>query len=174
MMRGWARAEHEQIEDGIAEMRQGLAASRAAGSDVMRPYFLALLAELHGKLGQATEGLGVLAEAQEAVDNSRERWWQPELYRLKGELTLKRSGDRTPGAENESEAGTYFQQSLEMASRLSAKSLELRAALSLSRLWQKQGRRAQARRVLGEVYGRFTEGFDTADLQEARTLLVEL
>lgn len=174
MMRGWARAEHDQIEDGIADMRQGLAASRATESNVMRPYFLSLLAELHGRLGQATEGLGVLAEAQEAVDNSHERGCEPELYRLKGELTLKRSGTRTPVAESQSEIETYFQQSLEIASRIGAKSLELRAALSLSRLWQKQGRRAEARRVLDEVYGRFTEGFDTADLLEARTLLAEL
>jgi len=140
----------------------------------MRPYFLALLAELYQRLGQATEGLAVLAEAQEAVDKSGERSWAPELYRLKGELTLQRSGDRTAGTESQSEIETYFQQSLEMASRIGAKSLELRAALSLSRLWQQQGRRAEARRVLGDVYGRFTEGFDTADLQEARTLLAEL
>jgi class 3 adenylate cyclase/predicted ATPase len=174
MLQAWAHAENGQVEQGVGEMRQGLAAYRATGSDVMRPFFLAQLAELHGKLGQATEGIGVLAEAQEAADNSGERWWQPELYRLKGELTLQRSGDRTARAEGQSEIETYFRQSLEMASRLSAKSLELRAALSLSRLWQKQGRRAEARRVLGEVYGRFTEGFDTADLLEARTLLAEL
>jgi predicted ATPase len=174
MLRAWALAEDGQIERGIAEMRQGLAAFRATHGEIMRAHYVARLAEMHGRLGQADEGLSILAEAQVAADNSGERWWQPELYRLKGELTLKGLEDRTPGAESQSEAETYFQQSLEMASHLSAKSLELRGALSLSRLCQKRGRRAEARRVLSEVYGRFTEGFGTADLQEAKTLLAEL
>jgi predicted ATPase len=127
-----------------------------------------LLAEACGKAGQAGEGLTLLAEALAAVANTGERLYEAELYRLKGELLLR------PAAADAPQAETCFQQALDVARRQQAKSLELRAALSLSRLWQQQGKRAAARQLLAAVYGWFTEGFDTADLQEARALLEEL
>jgi predicted ATPase len=104
------------------------------------------------------------------VDNSGERFYEAELYRLKGELTLQQSGVRSP----ESEAEACFYKAVEIARKQSAKSLELRAVMSLSRLWQQQGKKAEARQLLAEIYGWFTEGFDTKDLQEARALLDEL
>jgi predicted ATPase len=131
-------------------------------------YFLALLAEAYGKVGLAEEGLSVLAEALAAVDKSGERFWEAELSRLKGELLLMRPVCDEPEAE------ACFHQAFDIAHRQQATSLELRAALSLSRLWQRQGKRDAARQLLAEIYGWFTEGFDTADLQEAKALLEEL
>jgi predicted ATPase len=110
----------------------------------------------------------VLAEALTLVDTTEERWWEAELHRLEGELLLALSTDHAAQAE------TCFHQALDIARRQQAKSLELRAAMSLSRLWQQQGKRAEARQLLAETYGWFTEGFDTADLQEAKALLAEL
>ena len=126
---------------------------------------MAFLAEAHGKVGQAEEGLTALAEALAAVHKTGERFYEAELYRLKGELLLVRS------AENQGEAQAYFQQALAVARHEQAKSLELRAAMSLSRLWQHQGKNEQARQLLASIYSWFTEGFDTADLQEAGVLL---
>ena len=110
----------------------------------------------------------MLAEALDSVDTTEECWWEAELYRLKGELLLALSADNAAAAE------TCFHQALVIARRQQAKSLELRAAMSLSRLWQQQGKRAEAYQLLAETYGWFTEGFDTADLQEAKALLAEL
>jgi predicted ATPase len=146
-------------------MRQGVAAWRATGAELVRPYFLALLAEAYGKGGQAEEGLAVLAEALEVVHHTGERWWEAELYRLKGELLL------AVFAENHVEAEACFQQALAITRRQQAKSLELRAAISLSHLWQQWGKRAEAYDLLAPIYGWFTEGFDTADLREAKALL---
>jgi len=183
IMRGWVLAEQGRGEEGIAQMRQGLATWRAAGSVVDRGYHLSLLAEAYGKVGQATEGLHVLAEALTAAHDSGERYWEAELYRLKGELLLQSgvqglpSGVSTPDAGLQSrdpEAEACFHQALDIARRQQARSLELRAAMSLSRLWLQQGKRATARELLAPIYGWFTEGFDTLDLQEARALLAEL
>jgi class 3 adenylate cyclase len=127
-----------------------------------------LLAEAHGVLGEPQAGLTVLTEALTLVDTTAERWYAVELHRLKGELLLSRSPD------NHTEAETYFQHAINIAQSQHAKSCELRAAISLSRLWQQQGKRQEARQVLGDVYNWFTEGFDTADLQDAKALLVEL
>jgi predicted ATPase len=102
------------------------------------------------------------------VNNTDERWWEAELYRLKGELLSPSS------MENWAEAETCFRQAIDVARRQQAKSLELRAAMSLSRLWQQQGKRAEARQLLAPIYNWFTEGFETADLQEAKALLAEL
>jgi predicted ATPase len=135
----------------------------------MVPYFLGLLADAYCSAGQIEEGLKVLIEAQAAVSASEERFWEAELCRLKGELTLKRS--REP--QDQAEAETCFLRALAIARDQSAKSLELRAAMSLHRLRQTQGRSADARQMLAEVYGRFTEGFDTADLKEAKMLIEE-
>ena len=163
------------------QIRQGLAAYQATGAESARPYFLALLAEAHGKVGQTGEGLTVLAAALDLVNKTGERFYEAELYRLKGELTL-RMGERETGRKGEQEKVAHsptppfslsspeecFRQAIEIAQRQSAKSLELRAVMSLSRLWQRQGKKDETRQMLVEIYGWFTEGFDTADLQEAK------
>jgi TOMM system kinase/cyclase fusion protein len=165
ILRGWALAEQGQSVEGIAQMRQGIAAWRATGAELQRPYYLALLAEAHGKAGQADVGLRVLAEALTAVHTTGERQHEAELYRLKGELLLKQD---VPDAQ---EAERCLRQAVDVARQQQAKSFELRAAMSLSRLWQRQGKCAEARQLLEPIYGWCTEGFDTADLQEARALL---
>jgi predicted ATPase len=174
MLRGWALVAQGQAEKGIAQIRQGLTTYQATGAELICPYWLALLAEAYEKGGQAEEGLAVLAEALAAVEKTGERWWEAELYRLKGELLLQSGGQSLePGVTHpqSATAETCFQQALEIARRQQAKSLELRAAMSLSRLWQRQGKRDTARQLLAESYDWFTEGFDTADLQEAKALL---
>jgi predicted ATPase len=168
ILRGWALAEQGQSVEGIAQMRQGIAAWRATGAELQRPYYLALLAEAHGKAGQADEGLRVLAEALTAMHTTGERQHEAELYRLKGELLLKQD---VPDAQ---EAERCLRQAVDVARQQQAKSFELRAAMSLSRLWQRQGKRQEAYDLLAPIYGWFTEGFDTADLQEAKTLLEAL
>jgi predicted ATPase len=167
MLRGWALAERGQGAEGMAQVRQGLAAEQATGAKLQRPYYLALLAETYGKVGQAKEGLRVVAEALAAVHNSGERFYEAELHRLKGELLLHTVSD-------EPQVEACFLQALDVSHRQQAKSLELRAAMSLSRLWQRQGKHAEARQLLAPIYGWFTEGFDTADLQEAKALLAAL
>jgi len=167
-LRGWAQAASGHGEERRGQIKQGLAAYRATGSTAERPYYLALLAETSAKVGQTAEGLEALAEALATVAQSRVRWWEAELYRLRGELLLQHAVPQ-PG-----EAEACFQQALAVARRQQAKSLELRAAVSLARLWQQQGQRAKAQALLAPIYGWFTEGFDTADLQEAKVLLEEL
>jgi predicted ATPase len=168
ILRGWALVEQGQGEEGLSQIRQGLAAYRATGAEVERPYWVALLAEAYGKGGQAEEGLRVLAEALGEVDNKGWRFCEAELHRLKGELLLQHAAPAVSHAE------TCFQQALAIACRQQAKALELRAAMSLARLWQSQGKRQEASALLASVYGWFTEGFDTADLREAKALLEEL
>jgi predicted ATPase len=167
-LRGWALATQGQTAEAIAQMRQGLAAARATGAELFVPYFLALLAEACGHAGQADEGLRLVVEALAVADHHAERWYEAELYRLKGELLLARSPHQHTDAES------CFQQALNIAGAQHAKSWELRAAMSLSRLWQQQGKRAEARRLLAPIYDWFTEGFDTADLREAKGLLEAL
>jgi hypothetical protein len=162
---GWALGVCGQGEEGRVQIQQGLAAARAIGAAGLRPYHLTLLVEVSAKVGQPPEALEALAEVLATVANSRVRWWEAELYRLRGELLLLHSVAQ-PG-----EAETCFQQTRAIARCQQAKSLELQAALSLGRLWQQQGKCAQSRALLAPVYGWFTEGFDTADLQEAKTLL---
>jgi len=163
--RGWAVAEQGEVAEGIAQIRKGFAGWQATGGLRVWPWFLAVLAEACGKAGQIAEGRHALEEALEAVQNSGERFYEAEVYRLKGALLLQDA----PASQEEAEA--HFQQALEVARRQQAKSWELRAAMSLARLWQRQGKRAEARELLAPVYGWFTEGFDTADLQEAKALL---
>src|SRR5205807_884614 len=119
-------------------------------------------------LGHSEDGLQALAEAHTLVEQHEERWWEAEIYRLRGVLLLRQTG--TP----QEEAETWLRRALDVARHQEAKALELRAAMSLSRLWQQQGKGVEARELLASVYGWFTEGFDTADLQEARALLNEL
>ncbi len=168
ILRGGALAEQGQGEEGIAQMHQGLAAWRATGAELVRPYFLALLAEASGKVGQIEDGLTVLAEALSVINISGERFYEGEIYRLKGELALALS------QKNQAEAETCFRQAVDIARQQSAKSLELRAAMSLCRLLQRQGEREEAQQMLAQIYGWFTEGFDTADLKEAKALLEEI
>ena len=168
IIHGWALVKQGRGNEGMAEMRQGLTAYAATGAELTRPYFLGLLGEGYGVLGQAAEGLRLLAEALATVNQHGERFYEAELYRLKGELLL------TGSVEPHAEALACYHQALAIARDQRAKSLELRAALSLSRLWQRQGKRANARQLLAKICDWFTEGFDTADLQEAAVLLEEL
>jgi predicted ATPase len=165
IMRGWALAMQGQGAEGLTQLRQGLDAYRATGAAFQRPHFLSMLAEVHRSLGQPEAGLTALREALTLVEKTGERYYEAELHRLKGELLLQHAAPEVSHAE------TCFQQALDMARRQQAKSLELRAAMSLGRLWQQQGKRQEARALLAGVYDWFTEGFDTAALQEAKALL---
>ena len=159
---------------------------RAMGVESIQSWVLALLAEAHETGGQAEEGLALLAKAFAVVDNNEEHFYEAELYRLKGELTLQQfkvQGSKfnvatprslIPNPQAEAEAAACFLKAIDIARKQQAKSLELRAVMSLARLWQHQGKCTEARELLAPVYGWFTEGFDTADLQEAKALLEEL
>jgi predicted ATPase len=162
---GWVLAAQGRYEKGIAQMRQGLATLSTLGEAVGRPRLLALLAATYGKSAQAEEGLRLLAEALALMDNTGERQDAAEVHRLKGELLLWQAVPDVPQAE------ACFQQALAIAQRQQAKSWELRAATSLGHLWQQQGKRQEAYDLLAPIYHWFTEGFDTADLQEAKALL---
>ena len=170
ILRGWALAILGKAEEGIAQIHQGLAMHQATGAKIARPWWLALLAEAYGKTGQPEEGLITLAEALELVHKTGENQWEAELHRLQGELLLARSTVH----HTEAEVERCFSRALDMACRQQAKSLELRAATSLARLWQQQGKRQDAYDLLAPVYDWFTEGFDTADLQEAKRVLGDL
>jgi len=167
-LRGWALAMQGQGETGMAQVRQGIAAWRATGAALGVPYFCTVLADVCDHLGHLEDGLQALAEAHTLAGQHEERYWEAEVYRLWGVLLLRQTG--TPQAEAE----TWLQRALDVARRQEAKSLELRAAMSLSRLWQQQGKRAEAYELLAPIYGWFTEGIDTADLQEAKVLLAVL
>jgi predicted ATPase len=177
ILRGWVLTEQGQGEEGIAQICQGLAAHQATGTEAHRPHHLALLAEAYGKMGQTEEELNVLAEALAAVNKNGERWWEAELYRLKGELLLAQEGYKLQAIghrEKTEEAEACFLKAIEIARKQQAKSLELRAAMRLARLWRQQSKRKQAHRLVAEIYGWFTEGFATKDLQEAKALLEAL
>jgi predicted ATPase len=168
ILQGWALATQGQETAGIVRLQQGLAAYQTTGTAVFEPTYRVILAEAHGNVAQIDEGLNVLAEVRALMDRTRECWWEAELYRLQGLLLLKH---RAPDV---SQVEHCFFQSLDVARHQQAKSLELRATLSLGQLWQHQGKRAEARELLAPVYGWFTEGFDTADLQEAKALVEAL
>jgi predicted ATPase len=176
IMRGWAIAVQEHSSEGLVQIRQGLDAYRSTGAEAQRPYLLTLLAEASGLLGQPEGGLAALEEALTLVEQTGERYYEAELHRQRGELLLLRAAKSHPAQDNrdQHEAETCFQHALDVARQQQAKSLELRAAMSLSRVWQRQGKHAAAYELLAPIYGWFTEGFDTADLQEAKTLLAEL
>ena len=157
-----------QGEEGLAQVRQGITALRATGATLFVPYLCTLLAEVYDHLGHPEDGLQVLAEAHTLVEQHEERFWEAEVCRLRGVLLLRQL------VPQQAEAEACFQRALDVARRQEAISLELRAAMSLARLWQRQGKRAEAHDLLAPVYGWFTEGFDTADLQEAKALLDEL
>jgi predicted ATPase len=138
------------------------------GAGMAVSHWLVLLAEAYGHVGQAEEGLRLLAEAVVHVDSTGEHQYAAEVYWLKGELLLRQA------IPDEAQAETCLHQALDIGRRQQAKSLELRAALSLSQLWQQQGKRAEARELLAPIYNWFTEGFDTPDLQEAKAMLEAL
>ena len=151
---------------GLAQMHQGMAGVLATGLTLGRPGGLVCLAEAMGHTGRVAEGLRLLAEARAELEANGQGYLLAEAYRLQGEFLLRQA--------DAVQAEACFQQALAIARRQQAKSWELRAAVSLSRLWQCQDKYAEASALLVEVYGWFTEGFDTADLQEAKALLEEL
>jgi predicted ATPase len=206
LFRGWSLAEQAslpgrqgQAQEGISQIRQGKTYWRDSGAGCRQASFLALLSEAYEKVEQPKEGLVVLAEAFDAVNKTDDRFYEAELYRLKGELTLQKF--QVPGSEfqvqtshksqvqsrkskkanpqslipnPQAEAEACFLKAIDIARQQQAKSWELRATLSLARLWQQQGKKAEAGQMLAEIYGWFTEGFDTVDLKEAKALLEEL
>jgi predicted ATPase len=165
ILRGRALADQGQSDEGITQIQQGLTAYEATGAAVFRPAFLALLAETYGQIGKLEKGLVILTEALTLVDTTGECFWAAELHRLKGDLLLLQSSDNQPEAE------ASFQKALDISHHQQAKSLELRAAASLARLWQRQDKCQDAYELLAPVYEWFTEGFDTADLQDAKAVL---
>jgi predicted ATPase len=167
-LHGWAMADSGRDKDGIAQMCEGLAASQATGALLLRPYFLTLLAEAYNETGSLDEALSALSDALEAADEHEIRNYEAETHRLKGELLLRQNQSNAP------EAQRCFERAIEVARKQNAKSLELRATMSLARLLKEQGRRDEAHAILAEIYGWFTEGFDTADLKDAKALLDEL
>jgi predicted ATPase len=187
IQRGEALIAQGQWEEGVAQTQQGL---EAFVGELMRPHHLAMLAEGYGSAGQVEKGLAAVAEALRLVDKNDERLYEAEVYRIKGELLLTRESKkprtgctkheaetphpRSPFRDPQGEAEACFRTALEIACHQQAKSLELRAAMSLGRFWQSQGKSAEAHKLICEVYTWFTEGFDTKDLQEAKTLLDDL
>jgi predicted ATPase len=168
IVHGWALAMQGQGEEGLAQVRQGIAALRATGVAVSVPFWCTVLADVAAHLGHPEDSLQALAEAHTLVEQHEERFWEAEVYRLRGVLLLQQ-----PGMPKE-EAETWMHRALDVACRQEAKALELRAATSLARLWQQQDKCQDAYDLLAPVYNWFTEGFDTADLQEAKQLLDEL
>jgi predicted ATPase len=166
--RGWALAMQGQHETGRAQVDQGLAALLATGQMLTRPFCLVLLAEAAKHTGQVAAGLRLITEALTAFEESGRGDLLAEAYRLQGELLLRQAVPDVAQAE------ACFQQALTIACRQQAKAWELRAATSLSRLWLQQGKRTAAYELLAPIYGWFSEGFDTADLQEAKAFLDEL
>jgi predicted ATPase len=161
-------AESGQAGAGLAQMREGLAAFWATGAAHWSPYFFALTAEVHGKAGETSAALDVVAEALARVEKTGECWFEAELHRLRGELLLSLP------EPNRTEAEACFRRAMAVARGQEAKLWELRAAMSLARLWRDQGRRSESYELLTPVYGWFTEGFDTADLMDTKALLNEL
>jgi predicted ATPase len=168
LLRGWVLAMQGEAVRGGTQIRQGLAALQGGGVQLLRPHFLAVLAEVSGQAGQPEAGLQALAEARTLMATTEERWWEAEVQRLQGELLCQLPSPEVPQAE------AAFRRALDVARRQQAKALELRAAMSLARLWQAHGQHTAAQHLLEEIYGWFTEGFDTADLQEAKALLEAL
>jgi adenylate cyclase len=167
IMGGWALVEQGAWNTGVAQIRQGLMEWVETGAETHRTYFLGLLAEALAKGGQFEEALGVVAQALAMMQGTGTVFYAAELHRLQGEFLLQQ--EATPAARREAEA--CFRRAMNVAQQQQAKSLELRAAMSLSRLFHKQDRAREARTMLAETFGWFTEGFDTRDLQEAKALL---
>ncbi len=183
ILRGWSLALQGSPQEGVFLIERGIAMWREIGAEVSLPYYFFLLAEARGKNGNPQEGMKVLDEALSILSRTRDRWWEAELYRLKGDLILQSHAleDEVQNQERD-QMGTYctprvteaeacFHKALKVASRQQAKALELRAAMGLARLWKKQHKVTEAQGLLAGVYGKFTEGFEMPDLQEAKSLL---
>jgi DNA-binding winged helix-turn-helix (wHTH) protein/predicted ATPase len=171
--RGWLLAEQGQREEGAARIHQGLAVYQAIGAELGRPTFLGILAEVCDALDHGEEARAAVAEALDSGEETGLHYWDAELHRLRGTLVLRAATEaERVGAGQQAEA--CFLEALEIARRQNAKFFELRAAVSLSRLWQQQGRSRDAHALLSDVYGWFTEGFDNGDLTDAKTLLGQL
>jgi predicted ATPase len=198
ILQGWSIANQARTREGIALIQQGIAMWQEIGAAISLPYYLSLLAEAYGRDGNPQKGIEVLDKALSVLPRTGDRWWEAELYRLKGDLVLQvqRSRSEVQGQEKdqkakgkrqkhtflipsrltisvhvELESASCFQQAREVARKQRAKSLELRAAISLARLWKQQQKEIEAQRLVAEVYDRFTEGFETSDLQQAKTLM---
>lgn len=167
VIHGWALIEQGQVEEGLAQVRKGMAGHQAAGNEISLPAQLVILARGLAKVGQVDEAVARLDEALAVVRGNEEVFQEPEIHRLKGECLQMQGAD-------EAEVEACFRQAIEVARGQSARSWELRATTSLCRLLQAQGKREEARRMLAEIYGWFSEGFDTRDLQEAQVLLESL
>ena len=192
--RGWLLSKQARGEEGLAQMREGLASLRAIGIEFRRPGFLALVAEVC-EVNQPGEGLAAVAEGLAAAEHTGQRYWDAELHRLQGMLTLQSgasrghgTGKRRPGHGDKpagrrpaaagragsGDAESCLLEAIRIAQRQGARSLELRAATSLSRLWANTGKVSEAHALLSAIYDWFTEGFDTADLSDAKSLLEQL
>jgi predicted ATPase len=167
ILRGWALTAQAHTAEGIEEMRSGLSAMRATGAKLREPYYLALLAEACIQQNESQSGLALLAEALGEGRDRQEQWHEAELHRLRGEFL-------TRSLRDDDEAAECFHRALDLARAHQSRALELRAATSLARLWRRQGKRAAPHALLAPIYRWFTEGFDTADLQEAGALLDDL
>jgi len=164
----WAQVELGQVEEGLAGIRSIANATRAGGLQLGMPAILIQLAEACGKAGLTDEGLAAVAEALELVERTGECFLAAMLHAARGDLLLAASEG------NEAEAETCFRRALDVARSQEARQFELSAATRLARLWQRQGKREEARELLAPIYGWFTEGFDTRDLKDAKALLDEL
>jgi predicted ATPase len=165
--RGWALA-MDNNKEGALELEKGIAAWRATGAGATLSYYHTIKADALDFLGKAEEALQEVDMARAELEKTAERWWEAEIYRLRGILLLRHS--MAPHAEAEA----WLRRALDVARRQQAKSLELRAATSLACLWRDQGKHAEARDLLAPVHGWFSEGYDTLDLKEAKTLLEHL
>jgi predicted ATPase len=165
ILQGWADAQRGEATTGIARIRDGLAAAEATGARVLAPFCLALLAEALALTGKIEQARAVLDDALAKAATSGERGWDAEIHRLRGELTGRLAHPDPAKAEDS------FHTALVIAREQGTRGYELRAATSLARLWREQGRRGDARELLAPLYGWFTEGFDTADLKDAKALL---
>ena len=168
IIKGWALADHGDSEEGTAVIQQGLKILRNTGAKRSLPYYLSLLTEVYVNNGQIEEGLDTVSEAFTEVNNLEERWWEAELFRLKGSLLLQQKKPDVKQAESS------FLQALNIARRQHSISLELRSAISLYRFERQYGGQNDASRLLADVYSRFNEGFGTSDLKEAEGLLSEI
>jgi len=191
ILRGWALVEGGDGDEGLTQMQQGVGGEGDIRTAIDRTYYFALVAEAYGRIGQSEEGLKMIAEALALVDKTGRGVYEAELYRLRGELTLQQESQKsksksqkskiatnpqplTPNPQTETEAEASFLKAIDIARKQQAKSLELRAVTSLARLWQQQGKKHEAHKMLSEIYNWFTEGFDTKDLQEAKALLEKI
>jgi predicted ATPase len=168
ILQGWVLAVQGEANEGLAEAREGLVDFRSTRMALHWVFLLAILAEVCGCAGELDQGLEAVTEALEVAEETGDRLWVAEIHRLKGALLLAQSVEHWPQAE------ACYAQALEVARAQGARSLELRTAMSLARLWRDQSKQTEAHDLLAPVYGWFTEGFDTADLQEAKALLDEL